>query len=240
MSRASGARGGGPTPAPPSLVVASLLQRSRLKGELRSPAGRLPHQTVVLDCFSVSQLGRVRATILLPLGLEVSGTLVALGEDDRLLARLTVEGAAVDVRLEPASDEDAEREAWLTSLRASDPELRKVAVQQLGSWNDTDVVEALAHAAAADRELAVRIAALESLGDRGEDAARVLPTVAACLGDAAPFVRYWATYALGRMGAAAKDTLPALEALTSDREDGPRYGAADAIRRIRAALSTEI
>ena len=185
---------------------------------------------------ALALIERVRETTLVSLGLEVRGTLVALGEDDQVLARVSFNGARVKVQHEESPAVDEERAVWLRTLRSPKSELRKAAVQQLAGWGDREVLEAIAAAAASDRELSVRTAALETLGGLGKEAAPVLSTIAACLNDAQPFVRYWATYALGRIGAAAKDTLPALEAMSADREDGPRYGAADAIRRIRADL----
>lgn len=185
---------------------------------------------------ALAQLKRVRETTLLPLGLDVKGTLVALGEDDAVLARVRVEGAAVEVHLEAPTDVDVERKAWMNALRGPSAEMRKAAAQHLGAWSDAEVLQALAEAATSDGEVSVRIAAFETLGELGEAAVPVRAKVASCLDDVQPFIRDWATYALGRMGAAAKDALPALQALTSDREDGPRYGALDAIRRIRAAM----
>ena len=232
-------------PFPEEPEVAAL--REALAGLSSARAGRLGLTPLgraleVSDTFDwragVRAIERAIASAFAPRAIAVSGVLRAVGEDDALLATITVGARGVKIAEAASEDDDEDSTAgWIESLRADDPELREYAAALLGDREPELVAEPLAEAARTDPVERVRHKALEALGKLGAEAAGALEDLAHCLADPSPFVRYWATFALGRLGAAAAPTLPALRRLTTDPEDGPRFGAVDAIRRIEEAKS---
>jgi hypothetical protein len=221
-----------------AVALAAALQAARDPRAGRLVLTPLGHGIVCEEAVdwetAVAMIERARATIFGPLGVTLTGTLRAVGEDEAHLATVLV--SAGEVRIERHDlDDDPSLDDWIAALQADDPELRADAAAALADSASESAVEALAAAARDDDAEAVRCRALESLGHLGNMATSALPTLLDGLQDPSPFVRYWATFALGRLGPAAASAQGALEKLTTDSADGPRFGAIDALRRIRAA-----
>lgn len=95
-------------------------------------------------------------------------------------------------------------------------------------------VEALARACA-DDDPAVRLAAVDSLGDMGRASAPAMPALQRALGDASAAVRGHAAEALGAMGTLPPGVLEELAGVLRDRDEWVRRNAALGLARLGAA-----
>jgi hypothetical protein len=174
-------------------------------------------------------------TFFAPWGHTLEGSVRWTGEDGAQ-GTVKVESGAVNDRPDhPEAGIDAEVISWIRCLGGGDIEARILAARRIGCAVHADrrlraaAVSALAQATDTPE---VAKAALETLGEFGEEAAARLSDVVPLLESSDPQVRYWATFALGRMGPAARSARSALERLKTDPEADPRYGAIDAIARL--------
>jgi len=177
-------------------------------------------------------------TFLGPWGHSLSGRVRWTGEDGAEGTLSAHDGVVADEADVPETPLDEEVRSWITCLRTADVEMRIVAARELGCAVHADTGSRRAAIAALVDALEppeLAKAALETLGEFGEEAGVGSTQVGRLLEHADPQVRYWATYALGRMGPRARSELPALERLKADPEHGPRYGAIDAIKRLTAS-----
>ena len=177
-------------------------------------------------------------TFLAPWGHSLNGRVRWTGEEGAQGTLCARDGVVVDEADEPETPLDEEVNSWIACMRNENVEMRIVAAREIGCAIHADAVSRRAAVAALlgalePPELAK--AALETLGEFGEEGAVGSTQVGRLLEHADPHVRYWATYALGRMGSRARSQLPALERLKTDPEPGPRYGAIDAIKRLTAS-----
>jgi HEAT repeat protein len=77
-----------------------------------------------------------------------------------------------------------------------------------------------------------RLKAARTLGQRRDDAARVIPALTEALQDDDAEVRRSVAYSLGTFREQAKDAIPALEACLGDRDAGVREAAGIALEYI--------
>ena len=148
-------------------------------------------------------LSYLNQTFLEPWGHSLSGTVRWIGEDGAEGSLRASATGVVDQPDEPEVALDEEIKTWIDCLRTGDLDMRIVAATELGCAVGADAESRSAAIAALLEALdppALAKAALETLGEFGEEAGAGSVEVARMLEHADPQVRYWATYALGRMG----------------------------------------
>ena len=85
-----------------------------------------------------------------------------------------------------------------------------------------------------------RLAAIDGLGQKGEQAADAVPALAALLKDPSPAVRAHAVKSLGKIGAKAKPAVPELALLISDKDETVRRMVVGALRKIHPSPQVSV
>ncbi len=148
--------------------------------------------------------------------------------EDRLAALETV--ANYGAFAEPAIP------SLITTLGDPEKEIRTAAARALRGI-DIDWAEGEAAISAVPsfvkatrkKDIEVRLAAVDALGEIGESAGESAPALVALLGDPAEAVRAAAAESLGRMGSAAEPAAPRLVALLTDDSDAVRGAAMETL-----------